>query len=208
MKSLISGVLLVIALMAGSAHAELVEYDWQAEDDGLVSYDTETGKVWLDLTVTQNMSINQMKDALVNDSTFSGWRLPTVAEMEELGSSLFAVIASTNGMVIAGGNTTDELAAHSIMGQNIGDFTYGIYDNGGASMLFGSNARDDVWFEYAWANNHDFSRAYEGVYLIADSTDVSVDEQKMNVTAASVPAPIGLLGLFGAGLLVFRRHGV
>ena len=77
----ISGMLLASALVAGSAHADLVEYDWQNEGDGLVSYDTETGAVWLDLTVTQNMSINQMKDALVNDSTFSGWRLPTVAEM-------------------------------------------------------------------------------------------------------------------------------
>ena len=201
----ISGMLLASALVAGSAHADLVEYDWQNEGDGLVSYDTETGAVWLDLTVTQNMSINQMKDALVNDSTFSGWRLPTVAEMKQLGSSLFAIIASTDGMVFAGSNTEEELAAHAIMGQNVGDFTYGIYANGNASVLFGSNASDDVWFEYAWTSDHDFARNYEGVYLIADDTSVSLDGEKMNAVAANVPAPVGVLGLLGAGLFAFRR---
>jgi hypothetical protein len=51
--------LIALLISATSAHAELVATDWKNTGDGLATLDTATGIEWLDLTQTDNMSINQ-----------------------------------------------------------------------------------------------------------------------------------------------------
>lgn len=71
-------------------------------------------------------------------------------------------------------------------------------------MLFGFNVCDDVWFEYVWISDYDFVRNYEGVYLIVDDMSVFFDGEKMNVVVVNVFVLVGVLGLLGVGLFVFR----
>lgn len=61
---------------------ELISVDYKNNLDGLATLDTSTGYEWLDLTETDNMSMNQVESLL--SSTFSGWRLATSDEVSQL----------------------------------------------------------------------------------------------------------------------------
>ncbi|MEW8478619.1 MAG: PEP-CTERM sorting domain-containing protein [Candidatus Thiodiazotropha sp.] len=51
-----------------SANAVLIEEDWDrfSYDNNLLTYDTDTGLHWLDLSVTRGMSFNQVEDLIMN----------------------------------------------------------------------------------------------------------------------------------------------
>ena len=204
LKRMLISTMALCAMLPGLASAELVEYDWKQEGDGLVSYDLNTGLLWLDLTVTKNYSIDDMKDAINNDARFAGWRLPSYAEMRELASGLFEGVSAVSGDAYKVRHTKDEWEAHAIMGQNIGNFTYGLYDNNGSSMLFGSGYPDGVYFDYLHRESLNFRRDYEGVYLVTNELNSSIDALSIQ-TASAVSSPLlgggALLTLCAAGLV-------
>lgn len=53
--------------------AELLERDWQTSGDGLLTYDTATGLEWLDVTLTVNMSYNDVTAQLGTGGTYAGF---------------------------------------------------------------------------------------------------------------------------------------
>ena len=80
--------LLVIATLAAGlistqASAAFVPTDWKLAGDGLATLDKQTGIEWLDLTQTKGMSIQSVLSQL-DGGSFSGWRLPTSSEIEQL----------------------------------------------------------------------------------------------------------------------------
>lgn len=201
-----------LALSPIVANADLLEFDWQVEGDGDVTLDTHTGKLWLDLDITANESIDGARLLIQNDPTFSQWRLPTLNEIYTLASNSFSAITDpTPATYIFGGPVTpQEITDFSVLGQALagGGFTYGLYENDGDSHLFGTGNRDGLWLNYEWDYGTTFNRSYEGVYLIADSHSVSIDQAAINSTMsaynASSPVAVGVFSLFG--LALFRRQ--
>ena len=197
-----------LALSPIAANADLLEFDWQTQGDGDVTLDTDSGKLWLDLDVTANESIDGARLRLQNDPALSQWRMPTLNEIYTLASNSFSAITDpTPATYFFGGPVTlQEIADFSVLGQalNNSGFTYGLYENDGDSHLFGTGNRDGLFLNYEWAYGTTFNRSYEGVYLISDSYSVSIDETAINSTLsaynASSPAVIGALSLFGLAL--------
>lgn len=69
-------------------NALLVEYGLNAQDDGLLTLDTDTGLEWLDLTATQNHSFNSVIAGYGNYTTTYGFRVATEAEVGTLFSNV------------------------------------------------------------------------------------------------------------------------
>lgn len=208
---MIKKTLLAATLLAatGAAQAELVEFDWEVAGDGEVTLDTNSGKLWLDLDVTQDMSINQVKDLLANDVRFDGWRLPTSQEIQLLAKGLFASMGTLEHRYSGWTVGIDERAEHALMGQPTAGYTYGLYEMDGGSYLFGSGG-NGLYLNYAWdSSSLDFHRRYEGVYLVSDTSNVSVDsfviDETMNATNVSAPIGFAAAGLL-LGLAGMRRR--
>jgi hypothetical protein len=196
---MIKKTLLAATLLAatGAAQAELVEYDWETQGDGAVTLDTKTGNIWLDLKMTADMSINEVKSLVQNDVRFAGWRMPTVNEVRELAGNIFNIdptIRDTASIKISEESKTE----HALMGAPIGNYVYGIYENEGGTNLFGSSV-NGLFLNYVWdSRSLGWSRNYEGVYLVSTDYNTSYDAVSINerMGASDVSAPMAL-GAFG-----------
>jgi hypothetical protein len=67
-----------------SSQAALIDRDWQAEGDAGITYHTETGLEWLDVSLTANISVKQMISALQSGGQFEVWRYATMQELDVL----------------------------------------------------------------------------------------------------------------------------
>lgn len=75
---------LFLIATTGSANAELLAVDLFTQGDGLLTYDTGTGLYWLDLTVTVNMSYNDVLNELNEGGSLEGFRYATTADIDTL----------------------------------------------------------------------------------------------------------------------------
>lgn len=83
-------------LLSASSHAALSQADWTTEGDSKALIDTRTGFEWLDLTVTDGMSISSVLSETTSGGLFEGWRLPTITEVLGLLQTAFNREFSTN----------------------------------------------------------------------------------------------------------------
>lgn len=206
-------------IMAGSANAELVETDWLADSDGLATLDTNSGLEWLDLTLTDGMSINQVSLELGDGGQYEGWRLATASEVHDLMRNYFGVEYIEG----EGQKTYSRYAS----GEQIDDWQYhfgitgaegrsmGRYDNGeGQSVMAGTRNSGTTYIDYN-RGTLDNDKDYDGVFLVSEGgltlssqLDPTLGGQREINDASDVPAPIGfaaaglLLGLSG-----YRRKG-
>lgn len=74
----------IAACFSLSAHAELSSVDWQEQGDGGITFDSQSGLEWLDLTYTLDMSLNDVSAELGQGGMFEGWRLPSPDEVQGL----------------------------------------------------------------------------------------------------------------------------
>lgn len=74
------------AALNSSAISDVVDQDWQTAGDANVMYDTDTNNLWLDLSVTANISHDTVVENLESGGLFEGWRLATQDEVLELWS--------------------------------------------------------------------------------------------------------------------------
>lgn len=93
-------ILFTLALFSGVANAGFIETDWKTQGDRLAILEQETGLEWLDLTQTKNKTFNQVMSEL--DTTYAGWRLPTVDELRRLMSNYFSSVNVESGRVRTG----------------------------------------------------------------------------------------------------------
>ncbi|WP_331344889.1 hypothetical protein [Cellvibrio sp. UBA7661] len=79
-KLIYKTVFLFLMLCSGEAKCLTIEnVDAFHQNDNLAVRDVDTGLVWLDFGVNNGASINSVVDSL--NSVYSGWRLPTEAEV-------------------------------------------------------------------------------------------------------------------------------
>ncbi len=73
--------LVAYAAACSIASADIVELDDGVFGAGSVTLDTDTGLQWLDLTLSTDLSANEVDAQLGVGGTFEGWRYASVAEV-------------------------------------------------------------------------------------------------------------------------------
>jgi len=69
--------ILILACYVMPVHAVLVDRDWAAEGDALITYDTKTGLEWLDVPATADMPYNDVISEINTLAIFSGFTYAT-----------------------------------------------------------------------------------------------------------------------------------
>jgi hypothetical protein len=209
-KTLITATLL---LSITSAQAAFVESDWKNAGDALATLDTETGIEWLDLTQTDGMSINDA-EALRN-STFSGWRFPTRAEVTQMMVSTFPSRASLmqgSGRLTVDSPTTDNEADRfrqlfGITGpvSSYSTYSYGMFKNdsdqadsvilsgmydrtGDNHVLLISN--EGATANSTASNDYDYKTDSRGIFLVSDGGTTLSSQNDPSINANNANAPI------------------
>ncbi|MCW8854171.1 MAG: hypothetical protein OQK72_05690, partial [Gammaproteobacteria bacterium] len=59
--------------MSTSVNAAIISVDWQSAGDNLITQDTDSGLEWLDLTVTNGVSLSEIYAQLDVGGTYEGW---------------------------------------------------------------------------------------------------------------------------------------
>ena len=125
LAGLVTGLSLLVTV--GFAEATLIETDLFTSGDGLITSDLNTGLYWLDLTVTTNLSYNDVLTQISTGGFLEGFRYATVADVDTLqvaaglppglffsASSLYTTnISALNDLV---GETTSSLSITSSTG--------------------------------------------------------------------------------------------
>tara|TARA_B100000700_G_scaffold257122_1_gene290698 strand:+ start:1982 stop:2614 length:633 start_codon:yes stop_codon:yes gene_type:complete len=197
-KHLLAPALIAVSLFSATASAELVERDWNNEGDGLITLDTVSGKKWLDLTVTDEMSINNVSELL--STTYAGWDLATQSDIDELMEGYFdrSINPKTTGPA-GQTNTALRTGWQDLFGVT-GDSgkSYGLFidDDNKVAMAGARNQSNYLYLGYRRSTDFDFSVSTDGVFLVS-SGYVTLTE-KNNIQNADVP-----LAALGAPLLIF-----
>jgi hypothetical protein len=99
-------IFLFLIFFSGVAHSVTIEnFDAFQQNDNLALRDVDTGLVWLDFGVNNGESINSVVNNL--SDAYSGWRLPTEAEVINFWDRL-AVSDLTNIFAFWGANKTPD----------------------------------------------------------------------------------------------------
>jgi hypothetical protein len=221
MKLPICALIISLLFINTSAHAGFVDTDWNTTGDAKATLHEETGLEWLKFDNTNNSSVNQVIALL--DTTYDGWRLPTMNEVNALADAITGTTAVTSGEYIVPShypqlwfNAMGISAAYNT--NNISSYGFHIDENdntvkSSGSAYYGSTSKvvrngdgnvgftlDSVYF-------------HVGVFLVSDGgttlssqLDPSLNANNANSPAADVSTP-GLMGLFGLSLigLAYRR---
>jgi hypothetical protein len=213
-----------LALASMSASAQLISTDWKNTGDKLATLDESTGIEWLDLTQTDNMSIDTAEGLL--SSRFEGWRLPTRSEVTQLMVNAFPSQASYmqgSGATVFNSSTTDNEADNfrRLFGTTYAyssyDYTRGMFknDHGGQYSVLNSGVNDrnyddriTLYSNASWTNDTSYSSTLLGVYLVSDggTTQSSLNDPSLNANNANAPSSVPLpatAALLGLGLLGF-----
>lgn len=214
-KSMLSALILVTGLMSAQANAALVATDWKSSGDGLATLDTDTGIEWLDVSLTDGMSIEAVSNQL--NSTYKGWRLPSYNEVQQLFVNAFGLAPGLHWDVYSLG--------YDAFLNNFGltyssDVSYGTYVGLNGVTVFaggaGGRAHGRVYTDYVYGNNVSAGVEYAGVFLVSDggTTLSSINNPSLNINnpnapvnqvpdvPADVPVHTGF-GLFGLALMAF-----
>jgi hypothetical protein len=204
----------VLLLSTASTQAAFVETDWNTTGDARATLHEETGLEWLDLSETNNMSINEVQALL--DTTYSGWRLPTRSEVSIMMNDIFSEATITeekfNKQVVISGYHPSLYSNHLFLqtighevsrmsrGQYIND-QYGQreYENSSYNVIFSGmyygNTSTNTYMNIA-ANSaftgagEDFHQSQYGVYLVSDGGTTLSSQLDPSINANNAAAPI------------------
>lgn len=192
------------------AHAALVEADWQTGDQRAV-LDTDTGLKWLDLAVTENIQYSAVVGML--NSTLSGWRLPTITEVQTMFANFFPTLGGTGSGAGSYSSASPVYSAaqswENLFSTGASYKTgYGMFDVGGVVHLAGVSFQGNyVVIEPNWTPDFDYGSMpfYQmGTFLVQNSVNTPPTDPEP--TPADVNAPLtALAGLALFGLAGFRR---
>ncbi|MDH5766608.1 MAG: hypothetical protein OEZ38_11390 [Gammaproteobacteria bacterium] len=186
--------------------AAIISVGWQANEDNLITQDTDNSLEWLDLTVTANMSYNQVISELGVGGAYEGWRYATSTEVASLwdafggDSNYNGWSASNNGIFNEmslyigdlycegfGCPTVDDKGFTLFLTADTNEFGQHIVSQAGDYYIHTETVLTSDFFNLqAYEYDSDFSRISMGSALVRD------------LTVVPVPAAVWL---FGSGLL-------
>ena len=149
---------------------ETVLVDWKTSGDSQVVLDTSTGLEWLNIANTRDMSVAQVESLL--DTTFSGWRLPTRAEVLAFMQINFPTrgFTDTPKNVLAGG--TDAKTYGDKIGYTYNtERSYGMYrSNAGSNDIVMSGVRVGYYIYHLLPESSEdtYKHSTEGVFLVSE----------------------------------------
>ncbi len=71
-------------VLSSGVNAAIISADWRTAGDNLITQDTVSGLLWLELTETTNISYNQMLLEVGVGGQFEGWTIASYSDAEEL----------------------------------------------------------------------------------------------------------------------------
>lgn len=197
------------------ANAGLVSQDLTTAGDNLITYDSDTGFSWLDLTTTAGRSYDEVAGGYGGFTTALGFRYATGDEVGRLFSD--AGVAQTNWVWgywnFGNPNYLSNVALVSVLGvtypfDGLSTYTFGLTGSTTLSTLGShdyayvgyNNHADYIALQAGGAMNNSDSLYDVGSFLVKDATTVSL------------PATVWLLGSGLAGFLGFgtrrrTKHG-
>ncbi len=112
----IATILAVTATAAvAPARAELLAVDLQTAGDGLLTLDTETGLLWLDITVAFGRTYTDVSGQFGPGGDFEGYRHATGAEVNELFQNAGLVVS---GAIFSSANFAPAVALQDLIGRS------------------------------------------------------------------------------------------
>jgi len=219
--------------MSVSAHAELQVKDWKAAGDGLITFDTETGLEWLNLSQTLNNSINTITPLL--QSEFAGFAVADKAQIDVMVNTVMPSIFTTEEYYLGRDGSdsnaaspivdTAESAAFRTFFRDVNSYTYGAFshdeDETGqyTAGLLGNNTWGNGQVAYYdlrmtddhYAMGHFWGSGYNkhsGVYLVSQGgySYSSLNDAEMQSIQANALANVPVP--VGMGVMALALAGV
>lgn len=181
---------IIMSVFSNSASAEFIQTDWKTTNDKLATLQTSTGLEWLDLTYTNNWSINQAYTEM--STSLQGWRLATQHEVTSLWSEILGVSLGTVRTSVGITNKPALGYLGTVFAFNY-LYTSGktIDDNGnvvdfGSMIQAGSGAYYHLW---NGGFNKDSRSTVQGIYLVSDggTTLSSINNPNLNINNPNAP---------------------
>lgn len=218
MKGFLLAGVLASLLCTFQTQAAFEKQDYLVEGDNEILHDSTTNLWWLDLGVTDGMSLAQVSMQLGVGGRFEGWRFPTAAEVESLIISIMPSLTFNVGQTSFEGSQYRPQAFEwiSLLG-GVSDAymanAYGYYHSEGGTLLmtgarvFGSSAAYiyDDFSSSVYSLNH--ATPGYGVFLVSGAAPTLGAPEVLEPNLNDVPAPfLGGLAMFGLALIGGRRR--
>lgn len=212
-------ILVIATLQLSAANAALQSIHWKNEGDNLVTLDTDTGIEWLDLTITRGKSLKEISSLLSGE--YTGWRLPTVAEMRTL---MFAThghsINNDMEYVNSKAASSESVLRHRLLGVTESQTTSGYYAGAGGVYAFLSvgnylNTGGYFYFNHYRGTDINYKTEGAGIYLVSDGgaswsslSDPTININNPNSPINQQPAtPVSAPLAFSATMLLLLAFG-
>lgn len=188
-------------LAASGASANLIQVDLATPGDGLVTRDTSTGLDWLNLSLTTNLSYDDVMAGVGNSWLAQGWRYATTGEVcglatEQLGAPTpcpQTSIDAENAPTPAVEDLISRLGTTEPPGPNGTLTAIGLFNDGQGTISSGTAGigtlynTGTLYTAYVWVRDP---------WIIKNSADPAVG----SFLVRPVPEPSGC-AVFGIGLL-------
>lgn len=193
----------LIAVLSTNINAAIVSVDWQSAGDNLITRDSVTGLDWLDLTVTQGKSYNNILSQLEPGQLYEGWRYASRAEVLQLWNNMGAPIKygtyislssvefqNINYAINLLGNTFESVSSSLPLGAH------------GITATSSSRLAQSGYYKYVEGYAYRVSCDCMYIYYNSDTTPTStrITEGSYLVAPSAVPIPPAII-LFGSGLI-------
>jgi hypothetical protein len=184
----------------GSAQAELVDRDYLTSGDALLTYDTVNQLEWLELSLTNNMTLAQA------DALYTDFNLPTSVQVDDLFNQVFVGFITTGGgsnYSLSSGyeyasRTAEITQWHSLFAPSGGyNIAYGYYTDENQVMRLMGARSNEVSSLIVGPDNGivyltEVTNSYIGTYLVRNASAVPVSAHFLGLLA--------LLGMFGVSV--------
>jgi len=121
-----SGLLLLLGLLSFNTNAALMETDYLAAGDGLLTFDSVTNFAWLDLSASASRSYSDVSSQLAAGGEFEGFRYASGQEVYELYRNNIAmtpfVVNPSGYFAQYNHNNSFVNAINSLLGKSSGSF--------------------------------------------------------------------------------------
>ena len=197
---------LILGAVSSGASAELLSTDWQTASDDLITQDTVTGLLWLDVSETYGTPFDTVSAEFGTGGQFEGFRYATDAEVENLwsnfGIDLPAGAPTSVNNWDAGVETAAGLLGNTWNTYAWWDYPFGV--SGITATVNGTGHHAMGAYQTDWG-----STTYEtvGTITLSDSLSNIQPYGSYLVSGATVPIPAAVW-LFGSalGLLGWMRR--